>query len=408
MFLMRAPRLPLRRRECSVIERVLEQNRPALAMLAEARGKGSLRWDVWFDSPMCETRCGHLFVQDNLARLLEGQLLLAHVRGNDGQAMQSTRDLLMMSRAVEQMLPGFSHTKAAAISSSVCDRLIEISPGLRIGSAEGEVAKEEVVELIRSLLDESGVVEAQLRHLRWLRASHVQLARAYYNDRLWSGRTPQVALPWQVVMFWEKPAAMADTREILRLSTEILQAAEASEDAPGFARMAATALTRLERVDHNFGWQAIARPQTQSYRWFMQRHYLHLAERRLAATALAIRLYVVDHGSVFPKTLEELTPAYLAAVPADPMARKGNGIKYIADEMRPRIYSIGSDGLDDGGSEYMPRGHDWLDAEDLVVHLTLQAGKTIERDEDETLNYSVGGFYGGAGADGASSAKGRY
>ena len=50
--------------------------------------------------------CGGLREQVNLAKLLEGQLLLAHQRGDDQQAIQSVRDLLMISRAVEFRLVG--------------------------------------------------------------------------------------------------------------------------------------------------------------------------------------------------------------------------------------------------------------------------------------------------------------
>jgi hypothetical protein len=65
-------------------------------------------------------------------------------------------------------------------------------------------------------------------------------------------------------------------------------------------------------------------------------------------TTLALRLYHLDRGA-YPARLEDLTPGYLEAVPADPFALKATlryrrwGGKYV-------LYSIGPDGGDDGGT----------------------------------------------------------
>ena len=73
-----------------------------------------------------------------------------------------------------------------------------------------------------------------------------------------------------------------------------------------------------------------------------------MTERRLAAVALATRLYYVENGK-WPASLDELAPKYLPAVPDDPMA-SGKRIGYVAEEARPRIYSVGENGTDEGGS----------------------------------------------------------
>src|SRR5690606_5095756 len=53
--------------------------------------------------------------------------------------------------------------------------------------------------------------------------------------------------------------------------------------------------------------------------WAVQLHFRALAERRMAATSLAIRLYQLDHDR-WPAALAQLVPAYLPQVPADPFA----------------------------------------------------------------------------------------
>ena len=88
-----------------------------------------------------------------------------------------------------------------------------------------------------------------------------------------------------------------------------------------------------------------------------QQHYLLLADRRLAATCLAVRLYAIDHQGALPERLDDLVPAYLPAVPLDPVAAGGVPIRYVssrADAKDPRVYSVGADGNDDGGKERDP------------------------------------------------------
>src|SRR5258708_3211423 len=73
--------------------------------------------------------------------------------------------------------------------------------------------------------------------------------------------------------------------------------------------------------------------------------YRAMADRRLAATALAIRLYALDHDGQLPPTLDALAPQYLPAVPIDPMS--GQSLRYLNEPRNPRIYSVGADGVDD-------------------------------------------------------------
>jgi hypothetical protein len=89
-----------------------------------------------------------------------------------------------------------------------------------------------------------------------------------------------------------------------------------------------------------------------------------LASRRMAATAIAIRLYELDHGRR-PSTLVELIGSYLPATPDDPLAPSGP-IRYIPNAERPLLYSVGQNGTDDGGAYTMDStGH----AEEMSLDL---------------------------------------
>jgi hypothetical protein len=71
------------------------------------------------------------------------------------------------------------------------------------------------------------------------------------------------------------------------------------------------------------------------------------AARRIVITAIALKRFQLKHGN-FPGSLTELTPDILPAVPLDPI--DGNPLRYHKnDDGTYLLYSIGDDGVDDGG-----------------------------------------------------------
>jgi hypothetical protein len=71
------------------------------------------------------------------------------------------------------------------------------------------------------------------------------------------------------------------------------------------------------------------------------------AERRILLTAFALERYRLKHGS-YPSTLAPLAPEFLKTVPVDFM--DGQPLRYrLRDDGRFLLYSIGLDGVDDGG-----------------------------------------------------------
>lgn len=94
-----------------------------------------------------------------------------------------------------------------------------------------------------------------------------------------------------------------------------------------------------------------------------------LADRRMAATMLAIRLYAVDHQGALPESLSALVPQYLPAVPSDPFDANDNPIRYLPKYNPPVLYSVGYDGKDDGGAG-MPMSR-WRD-KDYVYPLVAE------------------------------------
>lgn len=79
------------------------------------------------------------------------------------------------------------------------------------------------------------------------------------------------------------------------------------------------------------------------------------AEALAAQTALAVERYRLAEGHL-PESLDNLVPAYMEFVPADPF--DGRSLKYRALETGFVVYSIGDDLTDEGGAERDGRGRD--------------------------------------------------
>jgi hypothetical protein len=77
-------------------------------------------------------------------------------------------------------------------------------------------------------------------------------------------------------------------------------------------------------------------------------------ERQLAIGAIALRRYKLRTGA-WPETLEQLMPQFLPAPPKDLMT--GKSLCYRLDSRTgPILYSVGENGLDDGGDPTPPPG----------------------------------------------------
>jgi hypothetical protein len=73
----------------------------------------------------------------------------------------------------------------------------------------------------------------------------------------------------------------------------------------------------------------------------------HVALVRVATAALAVERFRLAHTNALPENLEQLAPACCKAVPADPY--DGKPLRYKTHGASYAVYSVGSDGHDDGG-----------------------------------------------------------
>jgi hypothetical protein len=95
------------------------------------------------------------------------------------------------------------------------------------------------------------------------------------------------------------------------------------------------------------------------------RHVRIIAALRSADAALAAERFRLATGR-FPASLDELVPAYLAAVPVDPFT--GSGLKLATLESEIVVYSIGDDGDDGGRLRPVPEGARSFDMGFRLLH----------------------------------------
>lgn len=89
---------------------------------------------------------------------------------------------------------------------------------------------------------------------------------------------------------------------------------------------------------------------------------------RVRYTAIAIERYRLAHGKL-PATLSDFVPRFLPVIPTDPF--DGRELRYKPTPTGYCVYSIGHDGIDNGGTRYDKHGSEFRDDTDIAL--------TIER-----------------------------
>ena len=94
--------------------------------------------------------------------------------------------------------------------------------------------------------------------------------------------------------------------------------------------------------------------------------------RDVPCVVFALAVYRCEHGQ-YPRNLDALAPAILAAVPDDLFA--GDSLRYRTEGRGFLLYSVNRDGADDQGEGIDRDGLTLYDGNDLGVRLPLPAFK---------------------------------
>jgi hypothetical protein len=163
-----------------------------------------------------------------------------------------------------------------------------------------------------------------------------------------------------------KPLAQQAKGTCIRYMNELIRVAPTATDLPDFKRKNVTASAMLTKTRQ--GYNVVASMLLPSLDRSVETHFRVIANKRMAAALLAARLYELDTGHP-PQRLEDLVPAYLPAVPSDPLADNAP-IRFRA-QPEPIVWSVGANGVDDNAAEAGLEDNDY-DARkpfDFVRHL---------------------------------------
>ena len=81
-----------------------------------------------------------------------------------------------------------------------------------------------------------------------------------------------------------------------------------------------------------------------------RKYIFGVARQSMVLTACALRRHKIAEGD-YPDSLDELAPGYLAELPGDPCSGVGDSLRYRKVDGSFQLWSIGLDGVDDGGEK---------------------------------------------------------
>lgn len=354
---------PLSAEEIATISALVAAERDALDRVRVARGKRGADWRIPFQSPTVMTLLPHLNTQRTLATICRAAALDAQLRGDHAAAVEYLRDVLAMGEALDTQPVLVGHLVAIGIRALATHHFGELAPELVI-AAGGEsrgiqeragakaASAEQVRGAIRELLDEARAGAGFHGALRGERVMQVDTARLL-ADRKLNMNTVSGIVPGGGGGFGWPPMprglVLTDALLMAERTTDVLNTFDKSPDFPTYTAKLPPAPAALQTKSFFHAAAALLMP---SYDRFPVQHYRGMTDRRLAAVALALRLYAANHDGKYPSSLDELVPQYLPAVPKDPFAAGGKPLLYdSADPSAPAVYSVGDNGKDDGGSE---------------------------------------------------------
>jgi hypothetical protein len=377
----------LREKEVAALEAVLKENEEALHTLDDAAEKPGVDWALGIGSPMIQQHYPDLDSQRSLADLLRAKAMLEHHRGNDAEAVRRIEQILFVGRAVDHQPTLVAHLVTLGIHARAAKAAAEVAPALRVAgrdgtAADGAATREQVRALIGRLLDDKPLVAGQRR--AWVGERVMQIDTVIgLAEGAFAANPPNVQT--HAKLFFVRPYFYDNGRAMTRYTTALVRAADSSTDLPSFRdKLPDKPLEGLKSYR-----LMLARILLPSLDRAGEQQYRGMADRRLSAVALACRLYAVDHDGRLPGKLEDLVPEYLPAVPIDPLAAGGRPLGYVSPEKdpeKPRIYSVGPNGIDQGGAEPDPklRLKEYEALRDEVRHLRRQPRPepTLDPDAD--------------------------
>jgi len=377
----------------SAARELLDSNATVFEMARLARARPEVAWSMRLANRCAKVIPGLLTRQRNLTRLLWLSAAYHFRTGNHAEGVELLHDFLASNEAIEAHPSMLSMLTAWACHGLAFSLVEDFGAGLQVGLKDSEavnnprtIDRRRVSELIERLLDETRSRDALIRALCGDRAYYLDMLECIDAGTV-SGITLRTPTIWsRTVNFVQRPLLDMDVVRMARHYTTLATAATKPNWPTAATEIAAntdssSVIREFSRPFSGIGLDSTTRS--------LRIYFKHLAKRRLTAIALAIRLYVVDNG-VRPESLEALVPEYLPTLPADPFRTDGASMGYRPNADEPVLYSVGEDGVDNGGRKNL-RADGRLDRGRSDLLFYLDGKKRVEADapsqpSSETVN----------------------
>lgn len=308
-------------------------------LIRSARARPQMTWNRPLISPVYQ----QLLPQVSAAHSISEILLLAtedaYARSDDDETIEDIRDLLLLQKAIDCYYPvPVAHMVALGIGGRATVAARRSAMNLQISDdPKSGATRKQVKALIADLLDEGALQKNGTR-------AFFGEAAMFLDAAPYEVRRLHPAAAWLFA-----PMYKSDAEATAAINISNAQAF-AQQNWPAVHAGLNSELHRDASLLETFVHPMFRGVSYDPDRW-PKLHFQHLAERRIAAVMLALRLYQHDHGDALPRSLIELVTMYLPAVPADPFDAASKPFRYLPLHDPPILYSVGENGADDGGSE---------------------------------------------------------
>jgi hypothetical protein len=329
-------------------EKLLAQHPTALEELyAVARLGGAVCYPV-NPSDLVAAQPSHLGALDLGCRLLA---LDAHVRArrqDAAGAAQSLHAMLAMACSLRYEPAVKSQAARAGFASLAYHVLVQLLPAVQFSSQDLHLLRQD----LRALDYEGGLYRGLLGE---------EVAKI----AIFQGTVPSAGIPKELeavghLLGVKREGDLAFYLQQMQLFVTASRQAWplAIKEAHRIEEEAQATLNRSALASHRFAVSGCLVPAT---RKAFDATGCWIALRGAADAAIAIELFRREAGRL-PRGLQEMTPRYLSQLPRDPF--DGATLRYVIQPDRCLIYSVGANGVDDGGRTGPPGSDEttWPDA----------------------------------------------